>query len=184
MSEVLHVRGTFCGRVSGAWAYLSCVFYVVSDVRCSHRACPTVLSVLIVATSPVAELLRRLHYILGGENDKKKKKTLPCSQGWYLKPHFCNNSTFHWSWCVPSCIGDAFNRWCHISWICIERVTVVFPFLSIHLFPAVGWCVVGRTRTRQRASPVNPRVEDLKDKNKDGVNCDGLFPHFVVFTWV
>lgn len=144
MSEVIHVRGTFCGRVSGAWAYLSCVFYVVSDVRCSHRACPDVLSVQIVATSPVAELLSRQLYFRWGKWQKKKDLSLLTRM--IFEASLLNNSTFHWSWYVPSCIGDAFNRWCHISWICIECVTVVFPFLSIHLFPAVGWYVVGLHR--------------------------------------
>lgn len=79
------MSGTFCWCVSGAWAYLSCVFYVVSDVRCSQRACSTGLSVQIVATSPVTELLSRFNYVL---RENWQKKTYPCSWGRYLMPHF------------------------------------------------------------------------------------------------
>lgn len=104
-------------------------------------------SVQIVATSPVAELLSRLNYILGGGKWQKKDPSLLTRM--IFETSLLNNSSFHWSWYVPSCIGGAFNRWCHISWICIECVIVVFPFLSIHLFPAVGCYVIGRTCNSQ-----------------------------------
>lgn len=48
----------------------------MSDVRCSHRACPNVLSVPIVATSPVAELLSRFNYIFCRVNNNNNKKKL------------------------------------------------------------------------------------------------------------
>lgn len=36
-NAVIYIKGTCCGCVSGASAYLSCVFYVVIDVHYSHK---------------------------------------------------------------------------------------------------------------------------------------------------
>lgn len=128
---------TFCWCVSGAWAYLSCVFYVVSDVRCSHRASPAVLSVQIITNSPITELLSRFNCFKG---KLTKKNDLSLFMRKLFDASLLNNSTSHWSWYIPSCIGDVFCRFCHISWICPEWCSCCV-LISLHLSHLVGWYV-------------------------------------------
>lgn len=128
---------TFCWCVSRAWAYLSCVFYVVSDVCCPHRACPNVFSVQIVANSPVTELLSRINYVL--RENWQKKWPIPFTRK-IFDTSLLNISTFHLSWYVPSCIGDAFSILGHISWIRPEWCSCCVP-ISPHLAHPVGWHV-------------------------------------------
>lgn len=124
---------TFCW--CGSEAYLSCVFYVVSDVRCSHRAFPTVFSVQIITTSPITELLSRFNCFKGKLTKKKQKQkmTYPCLRGSYLMPHF---------WIIPLFIGldishhalvMRFADFVIFPEFVLNSVPVVFSFLSTSL---------------------------------------------------
>lgn len=120
---------TFCWCVNGAWAYLSCVFYVVSDVSAAPTEPVQLFFVQIVETSPVTELLSRFNFVLR-ENWKKKDLSLFTRK--MFNASLLNSSTFHWTWYSPSCIGDAFSRLCHIFWICPKWCSCCVP-ISFHL---------------------------------------------------
>lgn len=171
---------TFCWCVSRAWAYLSCVFYVVSDVCCPHRACPNVFSVQIVANSPVTELLSRINYVL--RENWQKKWPIPFTRK-IFDASLLNISTFHLSWYVPSCIGDAFSILGHISWM----VFLLCPHFSPPRSPfrmtcqkwqhgLVGTSVAGQCQTDTQA------IENITSEStrwgykKNDVNTDVFFP--------